>query len=82
MRPLLKTPLLWAGKRFHSTVNPHRQFYRTFGQPLARNFLIAMATFQVLYITWVKLESIEVKHRKNEEVGRLEEEIGRLRGKL
>lgn len=58
--------------------NPHREFYRGgMGRPIALNFLVAMATFQALYWSWLKLESLEVKKGKGEEIARLE---GELRG--
>jgi hypothetical protein len=55
--------------------NPHRDFYKGFGRPVAYNFLIALATFQVLHWSWLKLESIETKHNTDAEVNTLEEEL-------
>lgn len=55
----------------------HRDFYKTFGRPLAKNFLIAVATYQVLYFTWLKLESYETKREGEAEVKSVE---GQLRG--
>ncbi|KAL9528587.1 hypothetical protein SMMN14_07943 [Sphaerulina musiva] len=62
--------------------NPHREVYKQggMGRPVARNFLIAMATFQVLYWTWLKLESIEIKQEKLEELKGLESEVKSLTG--
>lgn len=40
-----------------------------------------MATFQVLYWGWLKLESIEVKKEKSEEIEGLEERVRGLVGK-
>ena len=57
--------------------NPHREFYKTFGRPIAKNFLIAVITYQVLYWSWLKLESIEFKKDTDEEMRSLE---GELRG--
>lgn len=57
--------------------NPHGNFYKQFGRPVAKNFLIGMLTFQVLYWSWLKLESIEVKQEKGNEMQLLE---GELRG--
>ena len=83
--PLLRTPQ----RRLESTYQPptppdpkrgsdrHRDFYKTFGRPLAKNFLIAVATYQVLYFSWLKLESYEVKKDGEGEVKRVE---GELRG--
>jgi len=41
-----------------------RDFYRTFGRPIAKVFLGAMATYQILYLGWSKLESIEEQQQK------------------
>lgn len=58
--------------------NPHRNFYRHFGRPVAKNFLIAVATYQVLYWSWLKLEGMETKKRKTEEMHSLEGELRKL----
>ena len=55
--------------------NPHGTFYKTFGLPLAKTFLIAVVTYQVLYISWSKLESMDVTREK-------EAEMRGLRGQL
>lgn len=62
--------------------NPHREIYKTSGagRAIAYNFLIAMATFQVLYWGWLKLESMEIKKEKGEEVKLLEGELNSLTG--
>lgn len=62
--------------------NPHRDIYKPggMGRPVARNFLIAMLTFQLLYWAWLKLESVEVKLEKREELSRLEREVEVLTG--
>ncbi|KAF2769897.1 hypothetical protein EJ03DRAFT_86251 [Teratosphaeria nubilosa] len=61
--------------------NPHGNFYKQFGRPVAKNFLIAIATFQVLYIGWIKLEGIEIRHEKGEEMKGLQHELEGLTGK-
>lgn len=58
--------------------NRHREFYKTFGRPLAKNFLIAVVTYQILYISWLKLESFEVKKEKNDEISSVEGELKNL----
>ncbi|KAF7188292.1 hypothetical protein HII31_10356 [Pseudocercospora fuligena] len=62
--------------------NPHREVYKSggAGRAVAYNFLIAMVTFQVLYWSWLKLESMEVKKEKQDEVKSLEGEIKKLTG--
>ncbi|KAK4615692.1 hypothetical protein CLAFUW4_10009 [Fulvia fulva] len=64
-----------------SKPSPHREFYRGgLGRAVAFNFLVAMATFQVIYWGWLKLESLEVKEERTSEIERLEGEVGRLTG--
>lgn len=58
----------------------HSDFYKTFGRPLAKNFLIAVATYQVLYFTWLKLESYETKREGEAEVKKVEGELSGLVG--
>lgn len=41
-----------------------RDFYKHNGRPILKTFLIALFTYEVLYWSWLKLESIEVKHDK------------------
>lgn len=40
-------------------------FYRSFGRPIAKVFLGAMFTYQIVYLLWHKLEIEEIKVRKN-----------------
>ena len=95
IRALLSSsqPLKSAPRRLESTYQPptpepgprsgrdrHRDFYKTFGRPLAKNFLIAMATYQVLYFSWLKLESYETKRKGEDEVKRVESELKGLVG--
>lgn len=63
--------------------NPHRQLYKRggFGRPIALNFLIAMCTFQVIYWSWLKLESMEIKQQKQDEIKSLEGQLKSLRDK-
>ncbi|KAI1377401.1 hypothetical protein F4677DRAFT_416268 [Hypoxylon crocopeplum] len=37
------------------------QFYKTFGRPIAKVFLLAIFTYQVAYYFWVRLEYDEIK---------------------
>lgn len=55
--------------------NPHRDFYRGPFRPIAYNVLIALATFQAIYWSWLKLESLEVKQTANKELQSLEGEL-------
>ncbi|KAK3691700.1 hypothetical protein LTR37_018493 [Vermiconidia calcicola] len=58
-----------------SSSNRHGAFYKTFGRPVAKNFLIALFTYQVIYWSWLKLESLEVKKEKDDEIRSLEGEL-------
>ena len=55
--------------------NPHRDFYKQFGRPVVKNFLVAVMTYQVLYYSWMYLESVEVQEQKGAEIKALEGEI-------
>ncbi|KAG8623783.1 hypothetical protein KVT40_008759 [Elsinoe batatas] len=55
--------------------NPHRNFWRSFGRPIAKVFLGAMVTYQLVYFTWLKLEAVEEKFDKDAEVKRLEAQL-------
>lgn len=39
-------------------------FYRSFGRPIAKVFLGAVVTYQIVYWVWVKLETDEIKGKK------------------
>ncbi|KAF2185126.1 hypothetical protein K469DRAFT_708419 [Zopfia rhizophila CBS 207.26] len=52
-------------------------FYKSFGSPILKTFLGALFTYQVLYWGWLKLESVEIKKEKEEEIDMLE---AKLRG--
>jgi len=42
-----------------------RAFYQSFGRPVAKVFLGALLTYQAIYWSWLKLESLEIKEDKN-----------------
>ncbi|KAK5173540.1 uncharacterized protein LTR77_002221 [Saxophila tyrrhenica] len=73
-RSLPKLTNTW--RRLNSTYEPptapksnrHGSFYRTFGSPVIKNFLIALCTFQAIYWPWLKLESIEMKKKGDSEL--------------
>lgn len=74
----------FAQRRWNSTYQPpeppnrHREFYKTFARPIGKNFLIAVVTFQVIYLSWLKLESLETKKEKEGEIQSLEGELKSL----
>lgn len=39
--------------------NAHRSFWLSFGRPIAKVFLGALFTYQLTYLAWAKLESME-----------------------
>lgn len=39
----------------------HKTFYKTFGRPIAKVFLMAIFTYQVAYYFWVRLEQDEIR---------------------
>ena len=39
-------------------------FYTIYGRPIAKVFLIAMGTYQLLYFCWKKLEAVEEQKGK------------------
>ncbi len=38
-----------------------KDFYKTFTRPVAKCFLLAIFTYQLVYWAWVKLETNEIK---------------------
>ncbi|KAF2749484.1 hypothetical protein M011DRAFT_475572 [Sporormia fimetaria CBS 119925] len=50
-------------------------FYKSFGMPVAKCFLGALFTYQVVYWGWMKLESLEEKKDTEDEILRLKEEL-------
>lgn len=60
--------------------NLHRTFYSSFGAPILKVFLGAVFTYQLLYWSWLKLESLELKKEKDDEVKGLEEQLRGLKG--
>ncbi|KAI0012865.1 hypothetical protein F4779DRAFT_567192 [Xylariaceae sp. FL0662B] len=72
------SPRPWA--RFSSTQAPsaYGQFYRTFGRPIAKAFLIAIFTYQVAYYFWVRLEQKEIKSEMRATISELEARIEQL----
>ena len=58
--------------------SPHGTFYKEFSRPVVKNFLVAVLTYQILYFTWSKLESLEIKNEKETEMKALEGELRSL----
>jgi hypothetical protein len=62
-------PSFQQWSRTYATRQPTRAgtFYRSFGSPIFKCFLMALFTYQVVYWGWMKLESIEEKVGKDGE---------------
>ncbi|KAI9800595.1 MAG: hypothetical protein M1833_003253 [Piccolia ochrophora] len=59
-------------------VSPHIGFYQSFGRPIAKVFLGAVFTYQCAYWLWVKLETVEVRGKKEAEIKALESRLREL----
>ncbi|KAI3323082.1 hypothetical protein HD806DRAFT_99422 [Xylariaceae sp. AK1471] len=74
--------------RFSSTQAPsdpkpqgslnHSTFYKTFGRPIAKVFLMAIFTYQLAYYFWVKLEQDETRAEMQATISDLEARIETL----
>ncbi|KAF2157136.1 hypothetical protein K461DRAFT_289477 [Myriangium duriaei CBS 260.36] len=62
--------------------NPHRTFWQSFGRPIAKVFLGALFTYQLAYLGWAKLESLEEEADGNSKITELEAKLhGLTKGK-
>ncbi|KAI0502978.1 hypothetical protein F5B22DRAFT_631113 [Xylaria bambusicola] len=74
--------------RFSSTQAPneprptgsldHKNFYKTFGRPIAKVFLMAIFTYQLAYYFWVRLEQNEIRSEMQAIITDLETRIEAL----
>ncbi len=55
--------------------NPHRAYYQTHGRALFKCLTLAFLTYQIVYWTWLTLETEEIKDQKNREIRGLEGEV-------
>ncbi|KAF2198252.1 hypothetical protein GQ43DRAFT_474704 [Delitschia confertaspora ATCC 74209] len=71
----------WYSSQPASGAQPsmHREFYKSFGYPVLKVFMGAVFTYQLLYWTWMKLESLEAKKDKNDEIASLEQQLRDLK---
>ncbi|KAI0866213.1 hypothetical protein F4860DRAFT_213392 [Xylaria cubensis] len=56
----------------------HKTFYKTFGRPIAKVFLMAIFTYQLVYYFWVKLEQDEARAEMQAMISDLEARIEQL----
>lgn len=54
------------------------EFYKQFGSPILKCLLGALFTYQVVYWSWMKLETVEEKHNTEAEIADLKEELKAL----
>ncbi|KAI1367429.1 hypothetical protein F5Y08DRAFT_66799 [Xylaria arbuscula] len=77
-----------ARARFSSTEAPNeprpkgsldiKNFYKTFGRPIAKVFLMAIFTYQLAYYFWVRLEQNEIRSEMQAIINELETRIEAL----
>ncbi len=60
---------------YSSRSNPHRTYYQTHGRALFKCLTLAFLTYQILYWTWLTLETEEIRDQKNREIKGLEAEV-------
>ncbi|KAH8161734.1 hypothetical protein CIB48_g6501 [Xylaria polymorpha] len=65
-------------QRKAASMRNHKTFYKTFGRPIAKVFLMAIFTYQLLYYFWVKLEQDEVRAEMEATISDLEARIEQL----
>ncbi|KAI1351717.1 hypothetical protein F5Y01DRAFT_107403 [Xylaria sp. FL0043] len=86
--PRSRAPLQLSRARFASTQAPneprpegslnHKTFYKTFGRPIAKVFLMAIFTYQLAYYFWVRLEQDEIRAEMQATISDLEARIEAL----
>ncbi|KAG0641092.1 hypothetical protein HOY80DRAFT_1040064 [Tuber brumale] len=62
--------------------SPHVVFYKDFGGPVAKVFLMAFFAYQVTYWAWLKMEKEEERSEKEKEVSAIEREVVRVRDEV
>ncbi|KAL0633521.1 hypothetical protein Q9L58_007553 [Maublancomyces gigas] len=67
------------GKPGKPEVSKHIGFYKEFGRPMSKVFLMAFFSYQVFYWLWVKMRKDEEKREKDKEVSELFAEVESLR---
>ncbi|KAI8633080.1 hypothetical protein F5Y19DRAFT_471337 [Xylariaceae sp. FL1651] len=56
----------------------HSTFYKTFGRPIAKVFLMAIFTYQLAYYLWARLEQGEMRAEMQATIADLEARIEQL----
>ena len=63
----------------HPSASSHATFYRAFGRPTIKVFLMSIFVYQVTYYGWYKLEVQDTKIMKSSEIKRLTSQLQGLR---
>ncbi|KAI1261236.1 hypothetical protein F5Y18DRAFT_206321 [Xylariaceae sp. FL1019] len=63
--------------KFEGSINS-ATFYKTFGRPVAKVFLMAIFTYQLAYYFWVRLEQDETRATMQATISELEARIEEL----
>ncbi|KAI1404587.1 hypothetical protein F4819DRAFT_112175 [Hypoxylon fuscum] len=82
-------PLQRTWQRFSSSQPPqpspvpeegslNKQFFKNFGRPIAKVFLLAIFTYQVTYYFWTRAEQDEIKSEMRATISALEARIEQL----
>ncbi|KAI1199520.1 hypothetical protein F5X97DRAFT_117205 [Nemania serpens] len=71
------SPAPWNDARPEGSLN-HKTFYKTFGRPVAKVFLLAIFTYQLAYYFWVRMEQDEMRAEVQATISDLEARIERL----
>ncbi|KFH46266.1 hypothetical protein ACRE_029370 [Hapsidospora chrysogenum ATCC 11550] len=62
--------------------NPTSQFYKTFTRPVAKVLLMAVLTYQLIYWSWVKLETDEIRAERDATIADLEAKVDEYKSKV
>jgi hypothetical protein len=69
------TPLARTSDLHRRQTSPHVTYYQTHGRALFKCLTLAFLTYQIVYWTWLTLETEEIKDQKNREIKELEREV-------
>ena len=77
LRPRAQPRLLHQIRAYSAAKTPsaHRGFYKQFGRPIAKVFLMSMAVYQTAYYMWLKLEKDEEARDQSAEIEGLENRL-------
>ncbi|KAG9255241.1 uncharacterized protein F5Z01DRAFT_673193 [Emericellopsis atlantica] len=84
LRRMPLAPLSISQRRLYASKapNPASQFYKTFTRPVAKVLLIAVFTYQLIYWSWVKLDTEETKAQADATIAGLEAQVDEYKKKV